>query len=274
MNQQPGRNAELDACSTQELIQYALTEADEDAAWEPVVTLHFRGTREVLDAACRLCTSPAARERELGADILGQLGVNERTFPAECFNCLAKMLRTESDPDVLESIAIAFGHLHDPRCIELLIPLNSHPDEDVRLGLVHGLMGHEDERAIATLIQLSSDGDEDVRDWSTFALGSQLKTDTPEIRAALMTRLADPDPDTRSEAIVGLAYRKDPEILVVLVEELSKYDVDELMVEAAESLASPRLYPVLLQLRERWPRERQSQLSYLDAAIAACTPGA
>jgi hypothetical protein len=60
-----------DPRSTDELIALALNEKDEDAAWDPVVVLHFRATPEVLSKAQTLCRSSVRRERELGADILG-----------------------------------------------------------------------------------------------------------------------------------------------------------------------------------------------------------
>jgi HEAT repeat protein len=250
----------------------ALTESDKEKAWEPVTVLHFRATREVLEAAQRLCAGTLAKERALGANILGQLGTPERAFPTECFDCLASMLAQDQDADVLNAIAVAFGHLEDPRCVPLLIPLKSHPDENVRFGLVHGLSGHSDENAIETLIELSRDDDDDVRDWATFGIGTLLSSDTPEIRAALRARIDDADADTRAEGIVGLARRKDTGITELLKQELSSDSVDYLMIEAAEELGDSRLYPVLLALRKRWPEDRESELRYLDDAIAACKP--
>lgn len=46
-----GQSKRDDARRTEELIQIALTEPDESAAWEPVTVLHYRGSLEVLEAA-------------------------------------------------------------------------------------------------------------------------------------------------------------------------------------------------------------------------------
>jgi len=46
-----------DPRSTEELIRTALTEEDEDVAWEHVATLHLRGTQEVFEVAQHLCKS-------------------------------------------------------------------------------------------------------------------------------------------------------------------------------------------------------------------------
>jgi hypothetical protein len=48
-----------------------------------------------------------------------------------------------------------------------------------------------------------------VRDWATFALGTLASQDTVELRDALVARLDDPDPETRLEAVHGLALRGD-----------------------------------------------------------------
>jgi HEAT repeat protein len=255
---------------TEELIRLALTERDEDMAWESVTALHFRGSREVLEAAERLCDSTLATERELGATLLGQLGVPERTFPEECFDTLAKMIQCESDPDVLQAIAIAFGHLDDPRCLELLIPLKAHPSDIVRWGVVHGISGHDFPEAIETLIELSRDKDEEIRDWATFGLGTLIDTDSAEVREALWARTSDTYGDARAEALMGLARRKDLRTTTLLLKELAEEDVDSMAIDAAEEFGNPDLLPALLQLKKRWPENRREEEEWLDRAIASC----
>jgi len=268
-----------DPRSTAELIHLALTEPDEDAAWEPVGILQYRATREVLDSAQHLCASGTAKERELGANILGQLGIPERAFPEECFQILRKMLAPEDDPGTLNAIAVAFGHLDDPRCIDLLIPLKAHPDSNVRFGLVHGISGHNHPAAIQTLIELSSDEDDEVRNWATFGLGiltfakspDIIFVDSPAIRDALAARLSDAFAEARMEALVGLARRKDQRAFDPLLEELTEDDVDEMAIEAAEELGDPRLLSALQELKHRWPESRSREEEWLDKAIASCT---
>jgi len=264
---------------TAELIRLALTETDEDAAWEPVTVLQYRATHEVLDAAGQLCASSVAKERELGANILGQLGSPKRTFPDECFQILSRMLPTEEDPGTLNAIAVAFGHLHDPRCIDLLIPFKGHPDEDVRFGVVHGLGWHNRPAAIDAMIELSRDVDDDVRDWATFYLAGLNESgtpeitfiDTPEIREVLWDRVSDSYADARMEAFVGLAYRKDPRIVEPLLEELAGDSVAMLAIEAAGELGDPRLLPALLELKDWWPGDSKWDAELLDKAIASCS---
>ncbi len=259
---------------TRELIRVALTEQDEHAAWEPVTILHFRGTREVLEEAQKLCSSQDSRERCLGANILGQLGVPERAFPEECFHVLEEMLGRESDPGVLSSIGVAFCHLRDPRAIDHLIPFKSHPQAEVRLGVVHGLSCHEHDSAISALIELSTDDDTEVRDWATFALGSQTDADRPDLRDALLARTTDVDFETRGEALVGLAERKDPRVIEPVMKELTSSRVGYLALEAAAAIGDPVLLPALLDLKARWGTKEDPDAERLheelEKAILRC----
>jgi HEAT repeat protein len=174
-----GQEKRNDSRSIEELVRLALTEQDEEASREAVTVLHCKGSREVLEAATRLCASDSADERQLGANILGQLGMPDRTFPDECFERLAAMLTKETDPNVLECIGVAFSHLKDPRAIELLLPLKRHANSDVRFGVALGLTGHDRPDAIEALIELSRDSEELVRTWATFTLGTMISADTP-----------------------------------------------------------------------------------------------
>jgi len=265
------RDKRKDPRPTEELITLALNEPDDDAAWEPVTVLHVRANEEVFEAAVRLCNSDVAKERRLGAGILGQLGQPIRAFPSESFDCLAKMLAAETDPEVIQSIAEAFGHLEDPRCIALLTPFKSHPTPVVRLGVVHGLSGQDHPAAIEALIELSADEDGETRSWATFSLATFTEVDTSDIREALVVRLSDPREDARGEALVGLARRKDPRVLDVLLKELTSKNVGMEAIEAAEELCDPRLIPALVDLKNWWPGDSRSNAEWLDRVIASCS---
>lgn len=248
--------------STADLINHALTEPDEDEAWEAVSTLHLRATREVFEEAKKLCGSECPQERCVGADILGQLGVPDRLCPDECVAILAEMSHGETDLEVIGSVCTALGHLSHPEAVEPLLRWKGHPDVQIRLRVTMALGGHEEADAVEALIELSADPDEAVRDWATFGLGTQMDLDTPRIREALCARLNDLDPVTRAEAFVGLARRGDERVVVPLIEALHPEQIDQfeprrdLVLEAAEEIADPRLLPALLALRDRPESER------------------
>jgi len=262
-----------DPRGTEELVAAALEGApDDESAWEAVGALQRRGTREVLEAAARLLESPLPRERGRGADILGQLGLPERTFPEECVRLLLDVLRRESEPSVLSAVAVALGHLRDARAVPELVKLKGHPSEEVRFGVVHGLAGHELPEALSALIDLSDDSSEDVRNWATFELGSMTEVDTPELREALLRRLTDANAEVRGEALVGLARRKDARVLEPLMAALQARDVMVLVVEAAQALEDRRLYPLLLQLRDKEGEADAYFRGVLDEAIRGYEP--
>lgn len=264
-----------DTRTSEELLHIALTAADEEVSWRAIAALHLRGGRDVFEHVCQLCTSLEAHERRVGADILGQLGTPNYTSPEETLVVLLGMLECEQEPDVLSSIAVALGHSHryDPRTIEPLVRLKNHPDEQVRYGVVCGLLCQEDKRAIQTLIDLSADLDSQVRDWATFGLGSQSEADTPALREALVARLADADETVRGEAMVGLARRHDQRMIEPLLTDLEAGWFGSLLMEAAAEIGNPRLYPVLVRLREEWEGDKDDwHYKELEQALARCQP--
>jgi HEAT repeat protein len=268
-NAQHGHSAlRADPRPTHELISTALTEPDEHRAWEAVTVLHFRGNWEVLEAARQLCRSECPQERRLGADILGQLGVPERTYPDQCVEMLLEVLEHEQDEGVLHAVGVALGHLNDRRGVASLVRLKNHASWQVRYAVVFGLSCLVDDRAIQTLIELSSDEDEVIRDWAPFGLARQIDPDTQEIRDALVKRLTDTDPETRAEALAGLARRGDERVIEPLIKELSSDCVARLVVEAAETIGDPRLYPAVLQLKAWWDVDPD----FLEAALSRCRP--
>lgn len=253
---------------TAELINLALTATDDDALWDIIPVLHYRGTREVLEAGQRLCRSSCPQERELGAHVLAQLGVDERAFPDESIRTLLGLLRDDEEPRVLEAALVALSHNGDARIVPAAAHFKSHADADVRYGVVLAVSRCDDSLAIATLIELTHDPEQEVRDWATFGIGSMIDVDTPEIRAALWERVTDEDDVVRGEALVGLAKRGDRRIVAPLLAELTSDSVDSLMVDAAELIADPALYPALVGMEPWWDVEP----STLQSAIDRCRP--
>jgi HEAT repeat protein len=264
-----------DPRSVEELLPLALAEMQryDSVEYEPLdasAILQRRGSREVFEAARRLCESKDPKEQSLGATLLGQNLVSRKDFPDEKFEILFGLLENETDTEVLSSVCFALGHIRDPRAILHLIKHKNHPSNDVRLAVAHGLWTYEDEQAIATLIELSADEDTLVRDWATFGLGKMIDTNTTEIRDGLAKRLADEDENTRAEALVGLARRKDERILDVLIERLSADSVWSMSLEAAAEMEHIDLCPALLALKQRWQGDSDSHTELLDEAIVRC----
>jgi methionyl-tRNA formyltransferase len=199
----PGR--EID-----ELVQLARAEWDSGAEWAPYLSaLAYRGDEEVLFRARAMAAESDPQARGVAACVLGQLGTPVRTFPAESAAALESMAAAEQDPEVLAAVAYGLGHLGHAYGLDTLLRLAGHADPHVREGAATALAGRSDQAALDALIGLSRDDSTPVRDWATFALGTLAPQDTPELRDALAARVDDPDPQTRLEAVHGLALRGD-----------------------------------------------------------------
>ena len=209
--------------SLDELAELAISEWHSDAEWPPyMAALAWRGDETVLAAARELSHRDDPRARAVAAYVLGQLGVPERTFPAESAAALEELEAREQDPEVLAAIASAFGHLGAPHGLETLLRLRRHPDARVREGAADALAGRDDERVFEALVELTSDPEPSIRDWATFALGTLSPLDTPVLRDALVARLDDTNDDARIEAVHGLALRGDTRALDAVLDLLGE----------------------------------------------------
>jgi len=255
-----------------DLLALARQETDEDVRWELVSALHADASRECFDRAVALCDSGRASDRCLAADVLGQLGTPFMPWRDRSIEPLRALLK-DGDVDVVRSAAVALGHLRAADAIDDLVALCEHAHPEVRHAAAFALMGHDEPRAVAALVALTRDESDLVRDWATFALSTQLDTDTPAVRDALAERLSDPDEATRAEALVGLASRGDPRAMAPLCEQLERADAPRVLVDAARTLASRDALPSLLSLRERGWAITAGDEELLDAAIAACRAG-
>lgn len=245
-------------------------EDESESYWRVVTELHRKPCQAVFDRCRAWSSSVAAHERRLAADVLGELGYEERPFPFrnETIPVLTLLL---ADPDatVVGSALVAFGHLGAEPAVVEIAALSRHPDSDVRRRVAIALLGIEAPVAIDTLVELSRDEEACVRDWSTFGLGAQLDLDTPRIREALLARAADLDGDTRAEALDGLVRRHDPRVLPFLLRALQSDQVGSLEVQSARDLGSAELVTSLERLKEWWDVDPE----LLDSAIAQCKTG-
>ena len=205
----------LPARSLDELMETAVREWDSDAEWPPyLAALTWRGDEATLAVALELLERrDDPRARAVGAYVLGQLGIPERTHPQLSADALERHAEGEEDPEVLATIASALGNLGPRYGLETLLKLRRHADPRVREGAAEALAGRDEERVFDALVELTADPEPGIRDWATFALGTLSPQDTPTLRDALAARLEDSDDSTRIEAVHGLALRGDARAL-------------------------------------------------------------
>jgi len=230
--------------------------------------------REALEAGLALLSGDVA-ERCIGCDLLGVLcNPDEEGWGHEVATAVVALAESEENDDVYWSMADALHFAADPIGIPILGRLANHPDPDVRFKVASGLPSCQDPEITGqtevtrVLMKLMEDESDVVRDWATFGLGQQLNSDTPEIRDALFSRLNDTHDDTRYEALIGLARRRDSRALPAVIEALRQDTVFRLAIEAATYLGDERLFPLLEPLRSWWDVDS----ALLESAMNLCNP--
>jgi HEAT repeat protein len=225
------RASHRDTRSTATLVKAALAEAGQEddlptGETPAMAVLHARGTKDVLEAGRALCGSKEPKLRALGAEILGQLGSPDRTFPEECCDALLAVLKDEQNTAVLVSVLFALGHLGNRRAEPHVIALRKHKEEMVRHAVGFALYMSESPAAVQALLELLDDPSNLVRDWAATSLGETVTVDGPRIREALLRHATDEDEITRAECLHGLARRRDERVVPFLIKELSSRHED------------------------------------------------
>lgn len=269
-SRRPDDRLAADTRPTSEIIAAYVRAQRQGEASCSLATVHYRGGLQEFQSGLALLWSSDPLERAVGADVLGQLGWQDRAFLEESVDALLGALR-DPDQSVVESSIIALGHRASSRAIDAILPFVDHPSSDLRYASVHGLMPHETPIVIDALVKLSRDTDRDVRDWATFTLASQFASDSSTLKAALRERVEDPDPEVRGEAIVGLARRRDSGVAATILRELRGEFHGDWAVQAAGLLGDPQFLPALRSLAVVLRgKDAVYFAGTVESAIAAC----
>jgi HEAT repeat protein len=118
---------------------------------------------------------------------------------------------------------------------------------------------------LASLAEMSTHEDAGIRDWATFAIAAR-DDDGEAVRQLLLDRVDDPDFEVRSEALWGLARRRDARVMPIVIKALEAEYVGSLAVEAAGYLAHPSFVGALKELEGCW----NADPALLTEAIARC----
>lgn len=269
--------------TVQQLFERALrVKLNDTAYWKYVSQLRRRGERYTFLTAKDLCHSRILHRRVLGIDVLCQLrhykneGKPDRHNSSAVFvhasRRIIRPLLQDGRIDVLISAIHALGHLSDPKIACYVSRFSTHRNWGVRRGVACALGGEESPLAIRTLIKLTEDKSAQVRDWATFGIGDLIEKDSSEIREALFRRVKDRSIDTRNEAMVGLAKRKDPRAIELVLKALREESPRAYALIAAREFAHPVFLP---ELKKRWNGLKSHRnLDYWESelrdAIKAC----
>ncbi len=232
----------------EKIISRLINNKTDKSRWENIRTLRQRPSEELFLKSVELTKSDNTKIRKIGVDILAQLGLSPRPFLKETLKVYFELLEIETDPDVLMSLLYSIGHNNDELDKEQIDKICSFIDNEnswVKEGLVYALLGIDNLTAIETLIKLSSDKLSHIRNWATFGLGSQIERNNKNIREALWNRVNDKHQETKLEAIVGLAKRKDNRVNEVINREIIDGEYGTLLFEAILEIKDNEFLPLL-----------------------------
>ena len=174
------RSDELSQLATQDLLDRALVEARRDLSgesnerWECISALHGRhADDEVFETASAWCSDESPIERQLGTEVLAQLGhlpeAEYSPFGQQSLSIFLELL-DDPEPAVVKSAIIGLGHLicwevdFDPSCLNTLAESD---DPTIRYAVAFSLGGDPCSRGPAgggdVCVGLLSDPDSDVR---------------------------------------------------------------------------------------------------------------
>ncbi|SNS90966.1 HEAT repeat-containing protein [Actinoplanes regularis] len=194
------------------LLRLARREIEDDYGDAPrpaLVALHRRPTQEVFDRAAALVRNSDATQRELGVQVLRELGDEQpdgcRPFRDETVALLRARLRDETDPAVVRWIVSALGYHHGGEALSQVVALAGHPDDRVRFHVAAALpslvdLDHVEPEAADALIRLCHDEDDETRFYALYAATREIAGLDVQAVTELTARLAD-DSDEQVRAM-------------------------------------------------------------------------
>lgn len=232
----------------EKIISRLMNNKTDKSRWDNISALRKRPSEELFSKCVELTKSDNTKIRKIGIDILAQLGLPPRPFLKETLKIYFELLEIETDPDVLMSLLYSIGHNNEELNKEQIEKICSFIDNEnswVKEGLVYALLGIDNLTAIETLIKLSSDKLSHIRNWATFGLGTQIERNNKNIRETLWNRVNDKHQETKLEAIVGLAKRKDNRVNEVIKREIIDGEYGTLLFEAILEIKDNEFLPLL-----------------------------
>lgn len=231
------------------LLSRLCNNKSDKSRWDNISVLRKRPSEELFLKCVELTKLNDPKIRRIGIEILSQMGMTPRPFLKQTLKLYFDLLNIENHPEVLMSLLYAIGNNNDKlnkTQIERLCTFLDNDNNSVKEGLVSSLGFVNDLKAIDVLIKLSSDKSNHIRDWATFYIG-QVDRNNKNIREALWARVNDKHQDTKLEAIVGLATRKDKRINDIIKRELLDGEYGTLLFEAIIETGDNQFLPLLQQ---------------------------
>ncbi len=235
--------------------------------------------RSSLDHLRDIKTGSATKRWQAAFELAKQLNNLERQSEREDFEQLVPEMidvfetAERDDPRVRRYIALALGHVGDPRAVPVLLEALSDDDPETRIYSIWALGALGDERAIAPLLELAHHDDPGIRKMAVYSLGA-LRAE--EARDTLRAALDDYEMDVAWNAAMALAQLGDAtgkdrilqmldrEFLSTVADMTEEQRVDVMMtaMKGAVLLADPQLRTRLEDISEGDPDLKVRQAAF------------
>ncbi|MBL4706681.1 MAG: hypothetical protein JKY54_19280 [Flavobacteriales bacterium] len=219
--------------------------------WDNISELRRRPDQSVFKKAHDLAKSNIDSHKIIGLDVLQQLGFAPRFNKNQTVQLHFELLAEPQSNKVFRSIFYGIGHNNDDLSknqVSKLTEFKTLKDLDVKHALISAISGIENSNAINLLIEFTEHQTSSIRNWATFGIGTLIELDNREIRDALWKRVDDADFETKSEAIVGLANRKDMKVKEIIISELKNGNYGTLLFGAILTLDDKDFLPLLNEI--------------------------
>jgi HEAT repeat protein len=235
--------------------------------------------RSSLDHLRDIKTGSATKRWQAAFELAKQLNNLERQSEREDFEQLVPEMidvfetAERDDPRVRRYIALALGHVGDPRAMPVLLEALSDDDPETRIYSIWALGSLGDKRAIAPLLELAHHDDPGIRKMAVYSLGA-LRAE--EARDTLRAALDDYEMDVAWNAAMALAQLGDAagkdrilqmldrELLESVAEMTEEQRVAAMMtaMKGAVLLADPTLHTRLEDISEGDPNLKVRQAAF------------
>lgn len=278
-----------DKRSTKKLFGLALSNFENYRKFEYYVSMiRYRGTRKAVDIAIKFTKSKNPCKRALGAEILLNVGKHK-----EAIDALTPLLH-DIDEQVVYSSIFALGwrstDINDAntasymvsKTLDQIINYKNHHSARIRIEVACALsfMDTMDlpmeihTKIFDTILEMINDLDTKVRIEvvDSLAYANHDRFDKIMLTDSLAVYINDESPEVRASALYGLSTLRYPDIVDLLIKELSESDYvyDYLLQAIIEEVPDPILLPVLLELKKK-KVDIESSRKLLEKAIKACS---
>ncbi len=234
--------------TSEKIFDRLVNNKSQNTYWKNISELRTRATEDVYDQAYKLANSEIDKKKIIGIDVLAQLGFDPRIRQKETVDLYFELLENRQNDDVLFAIFFGISHNNEnltKNQVLKLIEFKNSENNDVRYSLVSALSGIEHPKAIETLIELSEDRYSSIRNWATFGIGTLSEENNDRIINALWKRTKDKHQETKLEAIIGLANRKEVAVKEQIISELKDGKYTTLLFDAIVELNDKEFIPYL-----------------------------